>query len=77
MSYSWVELAQAFAVDHLPSLCAEIVDWKKTGLLNGGNGGLLREMAERMPVSFGEAERIAESIVTDLALARIAKEAVR
>jgi hypothetical protein len=72
MSFSWMVAAKSFATENLPALCSEVLEWKSTGLLHGGEGGLLREMAGMMPVDFSSAERIAETIVSDLAMERAA-----
>lgn len=32
----------------LKERCREILEWQKTGLLNGGKGGALRALAERL-----------------------------
>ena len=63
--------AKLFASKHLSELAIEIIDWKRTGLLYGGAGGLLREMAQILGLEYHSLQ-IAESIVSDLALVAVA-----
>ena len=63
--------AKLFASKHLSELAIEIIDWKRTGLLCGGAGGLLREMAQILGLEYHSLQ-IAESIVSDLALVAVA-----
>ena len=49
--------------DDLKQRCREVLDWQKTGLLHGGNGGRLRALAKRL----GEERKIPEHYQLTLA----------
>jgi hypothetical protein len=59
----------AFIRENLPALAKEIKDWKHTGLLHGGTGGFLRELAtliqDDVNNEFGMCLRLAEHMVYD------------
>jgi len=49
--------------DDLKQRCREVLDWQKTGLLHGGNGGRLRALADRL----GKEQKIPEHYQLTLA----------
>ncbi|QPF81712.1 hypothetical protein IC762_12510 [Bradyrhizobium genosp. L] len=66
------------AVDpDLVQRCRELLDWSKTGLLNGGSGGALRTYADRLAENIGEhyALSVAEVQTKDDAMGALVKMA--
>jgi hypothetical protein len=59
-----------FPDDDLIQRCKEMIEWGKTGLLNGGSGGAVRKLAEAWKEKAGEfnALNIAESETKDDAM---------
>lgn len=55
--------------------CRELLDWSKTGLLNGGKGGAVRAYADRLKEKIGEhyALNVAESNTKDEAMREIVR----
>jgi hypothetical protein len=64
---------EEYIKENMSDLAAEILDWKKTGLLHGGTGGKLRVLArmfeaEHDSFEHSSALRVAETMVCDEAL---------
>lgn len=55
----------------LAACCREILEWRETGLLAGGSGGVLRTYASSfdLPLSFADKLSIAENRVAAAAAA--------
>jgi len=60
---------------NLVQRCTELLDWSQTGLLNGGKGGAVRELAKQLETKIGEnyALTIAEGQTKDDAMREIVR----
>lgn len=70
-SHAIYDKARELATNNLQKCCQEIVDWRKKAILNDG---FVREMAEILEsIDEHNATRIAEQIVLQLAIEKIAE----
>lgn len=70
---SKMERCRYFSRQHLKELAAEVVGWHDTGILHNGEGGILRELADMIPVADQQLS-IAENIVKYECLKRVSEE---
>ncbi|MGB5217377.1 MAG: hypothetical protein WBN66_03665 [Smithella sp.] len=66
-----MEAIKAYVKDNLPELAAEVVDWKRYGILHNGVGGKVRELARMISeqVHHGmDGLKIAETMINRAAL---------
>ena len=61
--------------DDLVERCRELLEWSSTGLLNGGKGGAVRALADRLREKVGEtyALSLAESQTKDEAMREVVR----
>lgn len=66
-----VNRARVFATEHLHALATQVLQWRKTGILQEGKLQELTCMLQSVPSYAQDATRMAEDMVSSLALAAI------
>lgn len=49
-----MEKIKQYVAENLPALCAELVEWRNTKILNKGVGGKVRELARMIKEYMGQ-----------------------